>query len=268
MEKLDDKLFDKKISELESTLKKLEEELFLETITLKNIKDSTKTKNIAKEESEPILSVSNDKQKMYNAQMTYVKNIKASEKNLENTGNFKMSNNDCIVQHFKEPESVYYVNNKPNDKVIIRNTETQLKYTPHCLEFQVANGVNGTSFEERLKISNPSKAIILCRYSHLFDPHDILKNYKNIIMVNLSLLTDSVETNIIHRLRPGVTVDYEVRFNPVELPNSINCSRLEGLKLAFETVKNNQLDVKYVFYVPLKFCTARPKPEVVTKIIT
>ncbi|XP_050441444.1 uncharacterized protein LOC126846226 [Adelges cooleyi] len=74
---------------------------------------------------------------------------------------------------------------------------------------------------------------------------------------------------ITRRLRPGVTVDYQVRFKPVQLPNSVKYPSLDGVKLAFETVKNNRLDVKYVFYVPLKFCTARPEPEVVSgKTIT
>lgn len=98
------------------------------------------------------------------------------------------------------------------------------------------------------------------------------KSYKLIyhvlvIIILNKFLVGKVEKDTICRLQPGVTVDYVVKFKPIELPNSLTYLSLKGVKLVFETASNNRPDVKNVFHIPISFCMVKPEPELVTKTI-
>jgi len=69
-------------------------------------------------------------------------------------------------------------------------------------------------------------------------------------------------------VQPATTFVYSVTFKPTALPDFKTYQNLHGVKLVFKTMRNNQPDFKYVLSIPVKFCTIKPEPELVTKTIT
>lgn len=64
-----------------------------------------------------------------------------------------------------------------------------------------------------------------------------------------------------------MTDKYVVTFKQTELPNLMSYLNLKGILLVFETQNLNRPEEKYVFHIPVKFYTAKPEPELITKTI-
>ncbi|XP_022175737.1 uncharacterized protein LOC111037460 [Myzus persicae] len=146
----------------------------------------------------------------------------------------------------------------------VSNLETRLTFNPNPIEFKVMKRysneiIDSSILEQQIKVTNRSKTTVSCKFSHLSDPNWVLQDNMNTIKVIPVTWC---------RVQPATTIVYSVTFKPMVLPNFRTYQSLYGVKLVFETVTNNQPDLKYVLSIPVKFCIIKPEPELVTKTIT